>query len=222
LRVPIRTLQLLFALLVIAAPGAVHAQLPAGYIRGDSVALLPDTLRESLIGGRFRISVTREAGSTTERHLIATAESLIPPKDSIEAAASKLTGSGWVRGFADARLRQGPRWWWREWNGIWLPYAVTGEAIAEYIRHVRTLSTSPNPFARTNPAVEHRASLEYRATVRAVPNSAGHRVELVVQYNMYCGPQCGLRFRHTRTVTFDQKGTVIRVEGDRPPAMAVS
>lgn len=213
---------LLLALLLVPPTPAVDAQLPPGYVRSDSTVILPDTLRESLLGGRFRISVTRVAASPQERELIARAESLIPPVDSIEAAAGKLTGSGWVRGFADARRRPGLRWWWREWDHVWLPYAVTADAIAEYISHVRALSVSPNPFAEHNPGVEHRASLEYTAVVHSLPDDEGHRVELAVRFSMFCGPLCALRFSHTRTVTFDSAGGVTRIDGDGPPNMVVS
>lgn len=210
-------------LLVLSAgcAGSAVAQLPSGYSR-DSTVVLPDTLHEVLRGGRFRIIIDRRADSARERELLSVAESLIPPTDSIEAAASRMRSASWVIDFADATHRTGPRWWWREWDGIWLPYALTGEAIAEYVRNVRTLSTSPNPFARHNPGVEHRAFLEYAATVTALPADEGYRAELNVRYYFYCGPRCALSFTHTRVVVFDARGTVVRVEGDRPPHAVAS
>jgi hypothetical protein len=217
-----RSSHVVLILAVLAAPVSARAQLPPGYERVDSIVVLPDTLRETMLGGRFRISVTRAAHSADERRLIEIAESLIPPADVIESAAAKLTGAGWVKGFADARLRSGLRWWWREWDHIWLPFGLTGEAIAEYIANVRTLSTSPNPFAGNNPEAVHRASLEYTASVHHLSDSGGHRVELSARYQMYCGHLCALSFRHTRTVTFDRAGVVIRVEGDGPPMVIVS
>jgi hypothetical protein len=206
-------------IVTVATPG--YAQLPPGYSR-DTTVILPDSLNEVSRGGRFRISITRQAASDRERELIAIAESLIPPRDSIEAAASKLTGSGWVNAFAEAKLRPGPRWWWRKWDLVWLPYALTGQAISEYITNVRTLSTSSNPFARHNPGVDHRASLEYTAHVRALPNTEGHRVDLAVRYRFFCGPLCALSFSHARVVILDAKGVVVRVEGDQPPRAEVS
>ena len=202
-------------------PSSLSAQLPSGYVR-DSAVYLPDSLLESSRSGRFHISIARNASNQRERELLAIAESLIPPKEAIEAAGSRLTGGGHVQAFAQAKLRPGARWWWREWDYFWLPYALTSSAIAEYMESIRRLSVSPNPFTAGNPGIEHRATLKYTADVRSLPNGAGHQAELAVTVDFYCGRRCALSFTHTRRVTFDGEGRVTKIEGDQPTAYRVS
>src|SRR4051812_33751502 len=102
-----------FGFIALLAAWTANAQqrLPAGYALGPQV-VLADSLSETRVGGRFRITIQRTARDSTERQVLDLAERLVPPRDEIERATSKWTGSGWVRAFAEAAKVPGARWWW--------------------------------------------------------------------------------------------------------------
>jgi hypothetical protein len=212
--------QLLFIVAVSAAPH-LQAQLPSGYYAGHS-ALLPDSLRETYLGGRFTISVRRIARDSVERELLNRAESLMPSTDSIERSAALLTGSGHIAAFKEAKAMPGERWWWRDWDGVLLPYALTGPGVVHYVEKVRDLAAGPNPFERWNVGIAHSATVDYTAAVESQDGAGGHRVRMHVRFGYYCGPLCALYFEHSRVVDFDRAGQPIRVEGDAAPSYTVS
>jgi hypothetical protein len=211
---------------LIAAAGAPSAsnlsQVPDGYYLAPAGPPLPDSLREVSHRGRFRVTVERTARDSHEKHLIELAERIMPPRDAIQRAASRVNAEGSVQALAEASRLPGDRWWWREWDGVLLPYALTGAALSHYIDRVHDLSRRSNPFAAYNRGVKHRASIEYTARVVRDAESAPFRVLLVVHFSFYCGPECAMEFTHTRTVDFDVDDQVVRVAGDREPTVTVS
>ena len=211
----------LLAILAISAAPHLQAQLPTGYYAGHAPSL-PDSLRETYLGGRFAISVVRIARDSIERELLARAEALMPSADSIERPAALVTGSGHIAALKEAKAMPGERWWWRDWDGVRLPFALTGAAVAHYVEKVRGLAAGPNPFARWNEGVGHRAMVDYTAAVEPRGAAGGHRVRMQVKFSFYCGPLCALSFDHSRVVEFDPAGKPIRVEGDGPPSYIVS
>jgi hypothetical protein len=216
----------LVAALVLGLGSVTQAQLPAGY-SPQPVQSLPDSLREVRGGGRFTITIERTARDSVERRLIEQAESLFPSVSTIEkTAVLDLTHGGNVRAFEAAKQFAGPRWWWREWDGVLLPYALTGAAVAHYVDRVRQLSIGGHPFPQLSEGTSHTASVTYTAQVRALPATSsapgGHEVHLQVEFSFYCGPLCALSFTHERVVEFDASGKVIAIRGDRPPVFEVS
>ncbi len=204
-------------------PAAAFAQAPPGYYYAAQTVMLPDSLTEVSLGGRFQISVTRVVGDSVDRALIEEAERLVPVKGSIESAATAIASSGDAHAFEEASSRSGDRWWWRDWDGTLLPFALTASAVDHYIERVRNLSAQPNPFAKYNPGVRHRASMQYTARVRRTTvESAPFQVELNLRFAYSCGRLCALYFTHSRTVEFDARGRAVRVVGDRPPAYVES
>ena len=198
------------------------AQLPPGYTLG-SPSHLPDTLREIRSNGRFEIWITRGFRDSVQRRFVVLAERLIPPAAAIEQAAAQVTGEGHVRAFAAAARLPGQRWWWREWDTVLLPYAVTGAAVEHYVERVRALSGQPNPFSAGPRATQHTASVHYGTSVEEGPEvGVAYRVHLRVDFNFWCGGLCALSFNHTRTVDFDAAGGVLSVRGDEPPMYTVS
>ena len=210
-------------LLAVAIPGfAASGQAPAGYYPGTPISL-PDTLHEVWHGTRFRIAVTRVAHDSLERHLLQHAERLMPPADSIQAAAATVTRGNWPRVFAEAAARPGERWWWHEFSNVLIPYALTGATVVHLVQRVRELSAQPNPFGRSHPGVDHTAAVEYRARVeRTADVQAPYQVQLEVRFRFYCGSLCALYFTHSRTVDFDARGRVVRIRGDGHPRYIVS
>lgn len=189
-------------------------------------AALPAAVVEGNDSGRFHLVISRPASSDWERELMERAESLYPPlrliSDSVSAHLLEpdTRGGIWGERFAEAAAAPGPRWWWLLEGAVGLPFALTGQAVAQYLEHFRSLRSGPNPYAEYNPGVEHRAELVYAARVHSQED--GYVVEMSLRWSFYCGPLCGLRLGHTRRVSFDQEGVVVRVEGDRRPAYGVS
>ena len=211
------------ALLAIAIPeAAAFGQAPAGYYVGTPISL-PDTLHEAWHGARFRIVITRVAGDSLDRRLLEVAERLMPPTDSIAAATTTMTRGNWPRVFAAAAALPGERWWWHEFDNVLIPYALTGATVAHLVERVRELSAQPNPFARSNPGVDHTASVEYRARVeRTTDARLPYQAQLEVRFRFHCGGRCALSFTHSRTVDFDASGRPVRIRGDGPPRYVVS
>jgi hypothetical protein len=199
-----------------------RAQEPDGYTRA-TMSPLPDSLQEVRNAGRFTLTIQRVAADTAERRLIEYAESLVPPRESIERAAAEVTGAGHVAAFKTAAQLPGARWWWREWDSVLLPYALTGAAVQHYLERMRALADGPNLFGPQNPLAEHRGSLAYSARIVRPPERPGIvEAHLHISFSFFCGPLCALSFSHSRVVQFDAAGRVLRVIGDKPPGYVVS
>jgi len=213
-------------ILFVAACGAnVQGQQLDRYYYVDPV-VLPDSLVERYDGERFSITVLRHARSDLERALLSRAESLYPSAAQIEEDVhgflNRLEAEGaWPEAFRQASEFPGPRWWWREWDDVRLPYALTGAAVIHYIERVRYLSGAPNPMERYEPGVKHSASFRYEAWVEA-ENSGGYSVHLTARWSFRCGSACALWFSHSREVRFAADGTAQSVTGDGPPNYEVS
>jgi hypothetical protein len=218
-----RVITVAFASAILALPKIVIGQVPEGYTLATTIAALPDSLVEVREGGRFRVTVARVARDSFETTLIHTAERLTPHRDTIARAASTVRGGDDSQALTEASRLSGARWWWREADGVLLPFALTGAAVEYYISRVRDLSSQPNPFARYRPGVLHTAAVEYTArVVRSDVETTPIRVELKLRFQFYCGSTCALWFTHSRTVEFDVSGRAIRVIGDRPPLYGIS
>ena len=211
----------LSTVLLIAAAQQLQAQLPPGYY-AEHTPSLPDSLRERYSQGRFTISIVRLARDSTERVLLARAEGLIPPADSIEQAAAPMREPGYVAAFKKAKEIAGDRWWWLGFDNVLLPYALTGSAVLYYVETVRAFAGGLNRLAGSNQRVVDNASIEYTAAVESRGAGGARRVRMQVQFSFYCGPLCALSFSHSRVVEFDAAGNPIRVGGDRPPSYIMS
>lgn len=210
---------------VVAEVPSVHAQGLEGYFYGPR-APLPVTLLEGDDSGRFRLSIERQADSEWERELLERAETLYPEPELIaDSVAAHLANprnriGTWGQRFEEAAAASGPRWWWLLHGDLGLPFALTGQAVLQYLDHYRELRDGPNPYAEYNPGIEHSAELVYAARVRRT--AGGYVVELSLSWSFYCGSLCGLWLQHARRVEFDEDGTVVRVQGDRAPSYKVS
>lgn len=209
------------------------AEPPAGYHWGRRVAV-PDSLVEVQRAGHFHSRVMRHASSLFERVLIDRAESLYPEVEAIRAAIPNPTiraqidssASGRVRARDTLAPRAGDthdRWWVTEFDGTWIPFAITAGAVRYYIERVRDYAgrelLQPRPVGM-QPA---KAVFEYEAAVRATADSgAAYVVELKLRWAYWCGSLCAMSFVHTRLVWFDKAGRPMRVTGDGMPSVTVS
>jgi hypothetical protein len=200
-------------------------QLPTGYHQSQAVPL-PDSLRESRLLGRFRIHIERPTADSGEQRALLIAESITPDSASIGRVAQSATLHTANERRADSAKESSDRWWFSEFDGVRIPFAVTGAAVDYYIQRIRERSNQQNPFSASSRGNEHRGNLAYRARVTKVAASAtapgGYLVRMDLEWSYYCGPRCALRFNHWREVSIAPDGRVISVRGDGPPSVMVS
>lgn len=202
----------LFLAAVVPAP-AIGGQLPPGYSL-EPVVPLPDTLHEVYSGGAYRITIERGAGNAFERRLIEDAERLFPPRASIDSVAAREAKVRNAAAFARAAERPGPRWWYYEKGGTWIPYVLTAGAVAHVVDRVRELSREPVP-SYYQPGWNHTVHATYAAAVERMPApGVAYRVRLTLDFFIDCGGRCGYGFQPARSVDFDEGGYVIAVSGD--------
>lgn len=187
---------------------------------------LPELLFEERSGGRFVISITRRSALEGDAELIGHAESLYPSPALLSSAVDHFIRqqpslSNSSARFESAGAGRADRWWWHDWEGTLLPFALTGEAVQHYIERLRSLSeTAATGVARgTRPA----GRFEYTAVVVRDATGSGERtVTLAARWSYHCGRGCGtLSFTHGRTVVFDREGNVVSISGDQAPEYLV-
>lgn len=220
--------------LAVLATELLSAQLPAGYHLGASVSV-PDSLVEVLADGRFRAKIIRSSRNARERELIATAERLYPDaatllgsiKDSTYRRGLAALASGAEEGSFRVTPRPAgnaaDRWWTDNFDGTWLPFAVTGAAVDYYLNRLRDIAAGRGPFQYRAGEKPDTGNFHYRATVRRgkAPGVA-HVVEMTLSWEYWCGYLCAMDVSHRRSVSFDANGRVVRISGDELPSVGVS
>ncbi len=169
-------------LLLPATPGA--SQIPDGYFIVDSMPVLPRDTTESLAGGRYSIRIDRGVTSA-DLALVVRAEKLFPSPNLIEAdVADFLEGRGgnWPQSFQEARERPGIRWWWRTFDEVPIPWAVTGYSAHDLAATVRRFAAEPPRFFGPD------AELEFAYVAKVDPGeNQTRRVTLTITWKMGCG-----------------------------------
>lgn len=206
---------------LVASPAT--AQPPEGYFLLASLPSLPDTLHETHEEGRFSIRIDRDV-APEHREFLDVAERLHPNPALIEAdieaflrERSDMGVGNWPRSFREAAERPGPRWWWRTFDEVPIPWAVTGLTAHELTQQVRAFAREPLGF------FDDDTRIRFRYTASVETDDSGNRVVTLTAYwDMRCGSLCGLTFEHARVVTFDSDGDVVDITGDRQPLYIVS
>jgi hypothetical protein len=218
----------------VLALGVLSAQAPPGYHLGAAVTV-PDSLVEVLADGRFRATVARSARTTRERALIATAERLYPDAATLLGSArdsayrERLVGT--ASGTPERPYKVAPRaagnpadrWWVDQFDATWLPFAVTGAAVDYYLNRLRDIAAGRGPFEYSPGQQPDNGTFEYRATLRrGTEPGVAYVVEMRISWDYWCGMLCAMSFTHTRSVSFDANGRVLRIAGDGHPSVGVS
>jgi hypothetical protein len=197
-------------------------QAPAGYHIGTAVTL-PDSLSEVMLRGRFHATVRRTERNDRERQMLAAAEQYYPDRETLLASfggrkwrdrMAVMDTATWSRGHVDsnrvaARLPGTPAdWWWTDdFDGTWLPFAVSGQAVQYYLERLRDIAAGRGQFR--NPG---SGTFDYAASVEAThEGGASYVVRLRMTWDYSCGSVCGMGFTHTREVWFDANGAVLRL-----------
>lgn len=218
----------------VVASRALAGQALTGYHLGAPVAL-PDSIVETWNGGAFRITVNRVARTPQERDLIEKAERLYPSAERVLDAArnpaDRAKLAALAMGQLQATTRYVPRragvpedrWWLDEFDGTWIPFAVTGGAVDYYMGRLRDIAAGRGQFSYPAGSERDHGSFEYRATVtRGSSPGVAFVVTLELGWDYTCSKVCGISFQHTRVVAFDADGSPIAISGDGRPSVAVS
>lgn len=163
---------------------------------------------------RYSIHIDRRFLTRREDELLRKAEATYPPKARVLSDSAKTL----------ARLNPAARhskalWWWGEFDGVRLPYAITGGAVSYYLNQIQQFRHGN--FRGSNGIKMVRAHLDYTASLRRekafLLNKRVLRnvyvVTLRLSWSQDCGRMCGMSFDRARTVVLAPDGT-ITVDGD--------
>lgn len=177
-----------------------------------------DTTRRAFVAMVHRSFRNRE-----EERLIRIAEETYPPPEAVRAAAARPS-SDKVAFSSEKDL-----WWYGDFDGVRLPYAVTMDAVRYYLQ--LTQSFGRGDTTQTHGIRMKRSDFSYSASIsrRPEPYSRDGRVfndvylvEMRLNWSNYCSPLCACSFRLDRTVVLRRDGTVLCVFGDQKPMVMVS
>ena len=170
----------------------------------------------------FTASVRRYVRDANEERLLRIAEETYPPPDAILAMAGKDASKQDLR--KEKRL-----WWYGDFDGVRLPYAVTMDAVRYYLALIQAMARGDS--SRTGGIPMKRAQFSYTASVSSRPSTLSrdgrvfedvYTVELRLSWSNYCSPLCACSFDLNRTVVLRADGTVLCVFGDQKPMVIVS
>jgi hypothetical protein len=175
-----------------------------------------DTARRAFVA-----KVRREFRNPAEERLLRIAEETYPPSKAIVLIADQ-------RSDRNAMSKEKRLWWYGEFDGVRLPYAVTMDAVRYYLGLTQALGRGES----TETGIPMKAcNFSYSAHVSSGPTTFTrdgrvfqdvYAVDLKLEWWNYCSPTCACMFHLERTVLLRPDGTVVCVFGDRKPRVAVS
>lgn len=200
----------------------VGQQVPDGYyLSAEDLALsLPTSIADT--SGDHKVLIERRFGSPEEERLLRIAEALYPPRDTLEAAIQRAKFK--VGDLPD----DGDLWWSSSFDGIRLPFAITGKAVRYYLG--LTDSFERGDFEGSKGIRMESSYFRYTATIdrqetfelSGLSLEDVYVVRLRLSWSNYCGLLCALGLEHSRVVVLSPDGEVLRVSGDREAAVFVS
>jgi len=170
----------------------------------------------------FTATVRREFRNPAEDRLIGLAEETYPPSKAVASIVEDRVNPKDL-------LRESRAWWYGEFDGVRLPYAVTGDAVRYYLGLTETYRKGLSP--ERGGIKMKRTEFSYSATISDGPTRFSrdgrsyddvYVVELKLSWFNYCGSQCACWFDLDRIVLLRPDGTLVCVFGDRKPMVTVS
>lgn len=170
----------------------------------------------------FVAQVHREFRNPEEERLLRIAEEVYPPTKAVLSLADRHLDR-------KALLREKRLWWYGEFDGVRLPYAVTTDAVRYYLAITQALARGDR--SKTGGFGMKQTDFSYTASVSPGPTTYAKRgqtfenvyvVELSLEWSDYCGSLCACGFGLDRTVLLRPDGTLVCVFGDRKPNVIVS
>ncbi|HMB93546.1 MAG TPA: hypothetical protein VKP65_22020 [Rhodothermales bacterium] len=201
----IRTCLLFLVLVFLAACDAAEP------VEEEPPPIVPVTERS------YTKSITRSFNSPFEESLIAAAEAVYPPRESVVAVVPE---------WANYEIPQTDYWWWWHFDSVLVPYAITHEAVDYYSGLIDALKAGEtHQFIITADLVyEAQVSFEFSYSVEGTEDYLLEKpvvfkrvyvVSMELEWDQYCGILCGMSVRGERVVVFDENGTLINVFFDR-------
>lgn len=174
----------------------------------------------------FTKNIERNAKNDFENNLILKAEAVYPPRDSVLAIMPpELAKANPVAEY----------WYYSQFDGILIPYAVNSGAINYYSRMIDSLNANNGYNFLLSAKFDYSADIKFKESYtfegknlfsgRQMPSVSFSRVYVVsmtLKWENYCGPVCGLWISHQRVVVLDESGNILRVFYDGPIPVAVS
>lgn len=170
----------------------------------------------------FVATVHRNFRDAEEERLVRIAEETFPPREAVLAVAESRPGR-------HAPTEGDRLWWYDEFDGVRLPYAVTLDAVRYYLRMAQAMGRGDS--ARVGGLRMKRCKFSYSAGISDRPSTYSRDgrvfhdviiVDLHLSWSDVCGSLCACSFQLDRTVVLRQDGTVLCVFGDREPMVIVS
>ncbi|MCC6697804.1 MAG: hypothetical protein IT365_19410 [Candidatus Hydrogenedentes bacterium] len=172
--------------------------------------------------GRYSAKIVRHYKDEKELRLLRIAESVYPSRQRVMDA----------RATAHFKETQEPPagedlWWTSSFDGVRIPYTITGSALLYYCERVRDFRTRA---ASTGRAAEQSCVMSYvgdishqkQAEIEGKRFTDCYVVSMKLEWSWFCGDLCGLWFTKERTVVLDAEGTVLAVFKDGPADFIVS
>lgn len=179
-------------------------------------------LGQDTIARAFVANIHRNFQSSEQERLIRIAEETYPPSDAILSIAGTRPGKA-------ALSKEAHLWWYDEFDGVRLPYAVTLDAVRYYLGLVQGMGRGDS--TQTHGIRMKRCEFSYYVNIspRRETFSRDGRVfqdvfvvEMGLSWSNYCSPLCACFFKLDRTVILRPDGGVLCVFGDRKPSVMVS
>jgi hypothetical protein len=198
---------------------------PQPYIYGltaRDVELVYRGLDQDTTRRAFVAKVNREFRNPTEERLLRIAEETYPPTKAVLLVTDQRSDRKTLS--MEKRL-----WWYGDFDGVRLPYAVTMDAVRYYLGLVQAMGRGEP--TESNGIRMKACNFSYSAHVSPGPTSIArdgrefqgvYVVDLKLEWMNYCGTTCACMFHLDRTVVLRADGTVLCVFGDRRPMVVVS
>lgn len=203
-----------FVLLGGAFTTACQRRAPQRDVTVPLPALVTDTV------GPYRVRLNRQVDSSREFALLA-AEGFTPSIDSVKAGAARAGR------FNPSTVGPG-QWWYDDFDGTRVPYALTADAVRYYLALIDRMATNGGRanenFVMTSASFRYVATVTPADSISSEQRRPGDRyvVDLDMQWSQYCGDLCSLRLEKHRRVWIGTSGRVLASEGDGLTQFVVS
>lgn len=175
----------------------------------------------------FTKSIERISNNEFEAELITKAELAYPPRDSVLAA---------VFPWQHDLIPDTEYWWYRKFGPVYLPFALTIDAIDYYESFIDSLAAEGQDDVFKTAELGYTAAVEFHETFEIY--ELGHTnqpeehflgafedvfvVEMFLRFRYECFVHCYLGMGHSRIVVFDEDGNILEIFYDGIQPVAVS
>ncbi len=172
-------------------------------------------------------SIERTADNEFEQELIEKAEAEYPPRDSVLAA---------VFPWQHDLIPETEYWWYSRFDGVYLPFAITIDAISYYENFIDSLASKEQDDFYKTADFEYEAQVSFHTSINIYelgytnPTSEHllgsfeevYVVEMSLGFRYDCGDDCLLSTGKKRVVVFDNNGTLLEIFYDGISITAVT